>query len=51
MREFIYLTVVINVIIGLFLMYRRPRPFGHRTYREYAGEQERREKDMPDNIR
>ena len=27
MREFIYAIVVVNVIIGFVLIYRKPRPF------------------------
>lgn len=31
-RLIIYILVVINVTIGFIFVYRKPRPFGRRTY-------------------
>ncbi len=35
MREVIYLLVIINVIMGLLLIYRRPGPFRGKNYRDH----------------
>ena len=35
MRGFIYLIVILNAIIGFILIYRRPRPFKGKTYKDY----------------
>ena len=35
MRVFIYLIVILNAIIGFILIYRRPRPFKGKTYKDY----------------
>ena len=41
MREFIYLVVIANVILGFVLIYRRPRPFRGRTYRDYENKEDK----------
>ena len=35
MREIIYLAVIMNVIVGFLLIYKRPRPFKGRTFKDY----------------
>ena len=34
MREILYLIVIVNVIIGFVLLYKKPRPFKGHTYRD-----------------
>ena len=45
MREIIYVIVIINVIIGFVLLYRTPRPFKGRTYRDCIREDDEGEKE------
>ena len=37
-RIIIYLLVLVNLSIGLILFYRKPRPFGRRTFEDYPAE-------------
>ena len=34
MRTVIYIFVIINVILGFVLIYRKPRPFREKTYKD-----------------
>ena len=40
MRIFIYAVCIINAIIGLVLIYRKPGPFRGKTYRDLAGKED-----------
>ena len=35
MRIFIYVIVVVNALVGFILIYRHPRPFKGKTFRDY----------------
>ena len=37
-RIIIYLLALVNLSIGLILFYRKPRPFGRRTFEDYPAE-------------
>ena len=36
MRIVIYIAVIANVALGLYLIFREPSPFKGKTYRDYA---------------
>ncbi len=41
-RIILYLLALANLGVGLALFYRKPRPFGRRTYEDYLEEARRR---------